>query len=69
MDSGVRQRLLIECLAQMARNYLEQKRQDAPAEVEDPETGASDGQCATDQYSYHTTAENQTQAGGGNDPE
>jgi hypothetical protein len=64
MDEAMRRRLLIECLAQMAMHLLEQKRSDASAEVAGPGTDASDGQSATDQYSYHSTVGNQTQAGG-----
>lgn len=58
------QRLLVEVLAQMARHYLEQRRDDAPAKVEETAADVPDGQPETDQYSYDITAQSQPQAGG-----
>jgi hypothetical protein len=62
MDDRIRQRLLIDCLAQMAKIYLEQKRNDASAKVEEPAADASDGQSPTDLCSYDSTAQPKTQA-------
>ena len=64
---GIKESLLVECLAQMAMHYPEQqkKERDASAEVVEPTTDASDGQSETDRCSYDSTAQFQTQAGGG----
>lgn len=63
MRSEAEQRLLVEILAQMALHYLEAQR-DASATVSEARTDAPDGQSETDQCSYDSTAQFQTQAGG-----